>query len=75
MVGRELYDPVAQSDILRQLACSGEEHLRLRRVGVLLKEMVLHFPGVVVAEPVSQLDLGQRVLIQLPLVIRTPRPR
>jgi hypothetical protein len=53
MVGGELYDPVAQSDILRPLACSGEEHLRLRRVGILLKEMMLHFPGLVVAEPVS----------------------
>src|SRR5689334_22010137 len=53
MVGGELYDPVAQSDILRPLACSGEEHLRLRRVRILLEEMMLHFQSVVVAEPVS----------------------
>ena len=42
---------------------------------VLLQEMVLHLPGVIIAELVGQLDLVKRILIQLPFVIRPPRAR
>ena len=42
---------------------------------VLLEEMVLDLPGVVVAEPVGQFHLGERVLVELPLVVHAPRAR
>ncbi len=37
--------------------------------------MVLHLPGVIDAEPVGQLDLGQRVLEELELGPVFPGPR
>ena len=46
-----------------------------RRVGVLLQEVVLDLPGVVVAEPVGQLHLRERVLIELAFVVRPPWAR
>ena len=57
MVGGELHDAVAEPDVLGALAGGGEEQLRRRRVGVFLEEVVLDLPGVVVAEPVGELDL------------------
>jgi hypothetical protein len=57
------------------LARRGEKHLGLRRVGVFFEEMVLHVPGVVVAEPVGELDLVQGVLVELPLIIQPPGTR
>ena len=54
------------------LARRGEEHLGRRGVAVLLEEVVLDLPGVVVAEPVGQLDLVERVLEQLVLVVSLP---
>ena len=50
-------DAVAESDVLRALARCTEEHLGGGAVGVLLEEVVLHFPGVVVAQAIGQLDL------------------
>ena len=65
MVGRQLDDAVTEADVLRALARRGEEHLGRRRVRVLLEEVVLDLPRVVVAEPVGELDLVERVLEQL----------
>ena len=42
---------------------------------VLLEEVVLDLPGVVVAEPVGQLDLVERVLDQLVLVVSASHGR
>ena len=56
-VGGKLHDAVAEADVLRPLAGGAEEHLRRGGMGILLEEMVLHFPGVVVAQPIRQLDL------------------
>ena len=56
-VGGELHDAVAEADVLGPLAGGAEEHLRRGRMGILLEEVVLDFPGVVVAQPVGQLDL------------------
>ena len=66
---------MAEPDVLGALAGGAEEDLGRGGVGVFLEEMVLDLPGVVVAEPVGQLDLVERVLIELPLVVRPPRAR
>ena len=73
VVGRQLHDAVAEADVLGALAGRGEEHLGRRRVAVLLEEVVLDLPGVVVAEPVGQLDLVERVVEQRVLVVAAPR--
>ena len=74
-VGGELHDAVAEPDVLRPLAGGAEEHFRRRRMGILLEEVVLDFPRVVVAQPVRQFDLRQRVLVQPLLVARPPGAR
>ena len=51
----------------------GKEHLRSRVMRVLLQEMVLIGPYVVKAEPVGDLDFGQRLLDQPMLGIRHPK--
>ena len=75
MVGGELQDAVTQPDVLRALAGGAEEGLRRGTVRVLLEEVVLHHPGVVVAEPVGELHLGQGILIELVVAAGLPRPR
>ena len=72
---RQLHDAVAQADVLGALAGRAEKHLGGRRVRVFLKEMVLDLPGIVVAEPVGQFDLVERVLIEPMLAARLPRAR
>ena len=75
MVGGKLDDAVAEPDVLGALAGGGEEHLGLRRMRILLEEMVLHLPCVVVAKPVGEFHLRQGVLIKLPLVVLRPGAR
>src|SRR3546814_20303505 len=75
LVGGELDDAVPQPDVLRPLARRAEEDLRRRGVRILLQEVMLHLPGIVVAEPVGELDLGERVLDELILATLLPRPR
>ena len=75
MVGGELEDAVAEPDVLGALAGGGEKGFRRRRMRVFLEEMMLHHPGMVVAEPVGGLELRQRVLVELELVAGLPRPR
>ena len=72
VVGGELDDAVAEPDVLGALAGGAEEHFRRRGVRVLLEEVVLHLPGVVVAEPVRELELRQRVLVEIALAARAP---
>ena len=64
------HDAVAEPDVPGPLAGRAEEDFRRGRVRVFLEEVVLDLPRVVVAEPVGQLHLGQRVLVKLPLVVR-----
>src|SRR4051794_30774871 len=75
MVGGELHDAVAEPDLLGALAGRGEERLGRRRMGVLFEEMVLDLPGMVVAQPVGEFDLLQRVLVEPVLVVLFPGPR
>jgi len=74
IVGGELDHAVAQPDALGALAGGAQEDFRRRGVRVLLEEVMLDLPRVVVAQPVGQLDLGQRILQQLVLARRPPRP-
>ena len=60
---------------LRPLAGGGEEDLGRRGVGIFLEEVVLDLPGVVVAEPIGQLELVEGVVVEPPLAVRAPRPR
>jgi hypothetical protein len=59
---RHLHDSVSQPDILGALARRGEPNLRRRRMRILFEKMMLGRPHVVVAEPVREFDLVQRVL-------------
>ena len=61
---RRQHDAVADADVLGARGAGGEEDLGRRGVRVLLEEVVLDLPDVVDAEPVGQLDLGERVLEQ-----------
>ena len=42
---------------------------------IFLKKVVLDLPGEVVAEPVRQFDLIERVLVEPELAVRLPRAR
>src|SRR5262245_47302525 len=75
MVGRKLDDAVAEADAPGALAGGAQEHLGRRGVRVLLQKVVLDNPGIVVSEPVGQLDLGERVLEDVVLALFGPRPR
>jgi len=75
MHGRQLHDAVRQADLLRALAGRGEKDLGGRRVRVFFEEVVLDFPGEVVAEPVGELDLVERILVERVLAFRRPRAR
>ncbi len=44
-------------------------------MGVLLEEVVLDLPGIVDAQAIGQLHLIERVLEELELAARLPRPR
>jgi hypothetical protein len=66
---------MTEADVLRPLACGCEEHLGLRRMRVLLEEVVLHFPRIVIVQPVGELYLGQGVLIELPFIVLRPGTR
>ena len=72
VIGNHLANAVAEPDALCAGGGGGQEHLGRGAVGILLQKMVLHRPGIVDPEPVSELDLGQRVLHQPLLVIGSP---
>src|SRR5206468_3086975 len=74
MIRGELDDPVTEADLLRALAGRPEEDLGRRRVRVLLEEVMLHFPRVVVAQSIRELDLRQRLLKEPVLAVGAPRP-
>ena len=75
MIGGELENAVAEPDVPGALARCREKGFRRRRMGIFLQKMVLHHPGVVIAEPVGGLELRQRVLVELELIALLPRAR
>ncbi|MBA7674621.1 hypothetical protein ES703_82841 [subsurface metagenome] len=75
MVGGELEDAVAEPDLFRPLACGGKEGFRRRRVRVFLKEVMLDHPGIIVARPVRDLELGQGVLVKPEFIAFLPGAR
>src|SRR6185369_13275941 len=58
--------------LLGALAGGGEKGFRCRRVRIFFQEMMFHYPGVIIAEPVGSLELGQRVLVEPELVALFP---
>src|ERR1700759_1307277 len=66
---------MTQPDVLRPLACGAGKHLGGRGVRVLLKEMMLHHPGIVVAKLIGELELLERLLQQVVFAGRRPWPR
>src|SRR5580700_11956420 len=75
VIGRHQSDAVAEANTFGALRAGGEKYLRSRRVRVLLEEMVLDLPDVVDAEPVGELDLVERLLVEPQLRILGPRLR
>jgi len=74
MVGGQLDDTVAEADVLGPLAGGAKEYLRRRAVRILFQEMMFDFPGVIVAKPIGQFHLVERVVEQPLLVARRPWP-
>src|SRR5579885_742638 len=72
---RQLHDPVTQADLLGALAGRTEKYFGSRGVGIFLEEMVLDLPGIVVAEPVGEFDLVQRILVEPPFAALFPWAR
>ena len=72
---RQLHDAVRQADVFGALASGTEEHLGCRRVRILFEKVVLDLPGKIVAEPISQFDLVERVLIKAEFAAGLPRAR
>src|SRR5438552_199945 len=75
MIGGELEDAVAEPDLFGALAGGGEERFRRGRVRIFFQEMVFHHPGMVIADLVGGLELGQRVLVEPELVALFPWAR
>src|SRR4051794_35517888 len=75
MTGRQLQNAMTQADVARTLTGCAEKDLGRRRVRVLLQKVMLDFRGVVVSKAICELELGKRVLIELPLTVRPPRAR
>ena len=75
MVGGELENTVAEPDLFGALAGGGEERFRRGRVRIFFQEMVFHHPGMVIADLVGGLELGQRVLVEPELVALFPWAR
>ena len=73
VVRDHLADAVAEANALRARGGGGEEHFRRGGMRVFVEEVMLDLPGVVVAEPVGELDLGERLVEQAALVARSPR--
>jgi hypothetical protein len=72
---RRQHDAVAEANALCPLRARGEKHFGRRRVRVLFEEVVLDLPGVVDAQPVGELHLIERLLVQAELAPLVPRPR
>ena len=75
MIGGELENAMAEPDLFGALAGGGEKGFRRGRMRIFFQEMMLHHPGMVVAEPVGGLELRQRVLVELEFVAGFPRSR
>jgi len=56
---------VGEADLPGALARRGEKNLGRRRVRILLEKMMLDLPGKVVAEMVRQLELVERIVVEI----------
>ena len=63
---------MGQADILRALAGRSKEDFWGGGMGIFFKEVMLNFPGVVIAKAICQLELIERIVVQLPLSMRLP---
>jgi hypothetical protein len=75
MIGGELEDAVAEPNLPGALTRRSQERFRRRRMRILFQEMMFHDPGMVVAEPVGDLELRQRILVKAEFVALLPRTR
>ena len=73
VAGRRQHDRVADMDLFGAPCGGGEEHLGGGVVRILFQEMVFVGPDVVVAKPVGDHHLGQRLLDHPVLGFRIPR--
>jgi len=72
VVRDHLADAVTEANVLRHGSCRREENLRRRGMRIFVEEVMLHFPGMVVAQTVGQHDLLQRLMEQTMLVALVP---
>ena len=63
---------MSQADTLRALAGCTKEDFWGGGMGIFLKEMMFDFPGVVIAKAICQLELTERIVVQLLLGMRLP---
>ena len=63
---------VAESDAFGALRAGREEHLGRRGMRILLEKVVLDLPDVFDADPVGELHLFQRFLVEPPLGVIVP---
>ena len=75
VAGGQLHDAVGEADLFGALARGTEKHLGGGRMRILFEKVVLDLPGIVVAEPVGQFELVERVVIEPQLAARLPRAR
>ena len=75
VVGDHLPNSVAQPNVFRSRRGRGQKNLRSRRVRILLEKVMLHLPGIVVAEPIGQGYLVERLMKEVAFVAFIPRPR
>jgi len=75
VAGGQLHDAVSEADLLGALARRAEEHFRCGRVRILFEKMVLDLPGIVVAEPVGQFELVERIVVEPQFAAGLPRAR
>ncbi|MGC2522987.1 MAG: hypothetical protein WA417_10185 [Stellaceae bacterium] len=66
---------MAEPDLLGALRAGREKNFGCRGVRIFLEEMVLDLPHIVDAEPVGELDLVERILIEAQLGSFVPRLR
>src|SRR4030095_11923407 len=68
-------DTVSEPDVFCPRGACGKEHLRRRRMGIFLEEVMFDFPRIIDTEAIGDLDLLERVVEQLLFSTVGPRPR
>jgi len=68
-------DAVAKADVFRLTGGSRQKYFRCGGVGILFEEVVLHLPRIIIAQPVGENDLVQRLLEEPVFPVLAPRAR